>query len=138
MTMPAMVDNSPMPDRSAFSNRLRSSLGGAGKSGNREAVRGAAEDFVSSALVLPVLSGLRESSLNVKGGPLARSSVEKRFGPLLDQRLADQITKAAKFSLVDTIVDRFAPPAPPAPSDHPAMAPPIPISRGSNSINVTA
>ena len=42
-------------------------------------------------------------------GPFAPNISEKRFGPLMDQHIADRITKAANFPLVDVIVDRYQP-----------------------------
>jgi hypothetical protein len=70
-------------------------------------LRDAAAQLVADALVVPGLSSLHESPLRPATGPFATSSVEKRFAPLLQAELADRITKAAKFNLIDTIVDRF-------------------------------
>jgi hypothetical protein len=78
----------------------------AGKSPDE--LREAATKLVSTALVLPVLSSLHESPLRAQRGPFALNSAEKRFGPLLDEHLADRITRSANFTLIDTIVKRFA------------------------------
>jgi len=78
-----------------------------------------------------VLSQLRDSSLKSKTGPFAQSTVEKRFGPLLDERLADQITQAAKFPLIDAIVNRVAKNQP-SPQANPS------VSLGKNRTNVIA
>lgn len=90
------------PDSESFERLLQ----GAAKSNDVDAVRKAATEFVATAFIRPVLSQLRESTLRPKNGPFAENAAEKRFGPLLDERLADQITKAARFPLIDTIVDR--------------------------------
>lgn len=82
---------------------------------DREAVREAATKLVSSALVMPVLQSLRDSPFN--DGPFAPGATERRFGPLLDQHLADRVTGAGRFPLVDAIVDRFAAASIPAPNE---------------------
>ena len=71
----------------------------------RETVREAAAQLVSSTFIMPVLESLRESPF--VGPPFAPSFAEKRFQSLLDQQVADRITTAADFPLVDVIVDRL-------------------------------
>ena len=66
--------------------------------------------LVASALIMPVLQQMDSSSLRPVDGPFAKSIVEKRFGPLLHQHLADRITSSRSFGLVDAIVDRFTKP----------------------------
>ena len=83
------------------------SAGSADASAKTNDLRTAATQFVSSAFVLPVLAQLRQSPLAPKAGPFAFNDVDKRFGPLLDQHLADRVTQAARFSIVDTIVNRY-------------------------------
>ena len=80
----------------------------AGLPGFHDDLRDAATKLVSSALIVPALASLHESPLRPTSGPFAVSNVEKRFGPLLDQQFADRVTKAAKFKLVDAIVDRYS------------------------------
>jgi Rod binding domain-containing protein len=72
----------------------------------REAAESAAKQLVSSALVMPVLASMREGTFNTDG-PFAPGMVEQRFAPMLDQHLADRITGAANFDLVDEIVERY-------------------------------
>ncbi len=86
--------------------------------GDRESLRESVEQLVASSLVMPTLSTLRESTMGV--GAFAPGTAEKRFGPLLDQHLSDEITKGANFPLVDAIVNKLArryglssPPPPP-------------------------
>lgn len=90
------------PAQQSFDHLLKS----AAKSHDIDSVRKAATEFVSTAFIRPVLSQLRESPLRPSGGPFAENSAEKRFGPLLDERIADNVTKAARFPLIQTIVDR--------------------------------
>jgi hypothetical protein len=74
---------------------------------NRRAeAREAAGQLVASTFLMPILSKLRETSQ--AAGPFAPSTAEKRFGPLLDQHLADRIIKASNFDIVDVIADRYA------------------------------
>ena len=77
------------------------------RNGEEETLRDAAEQLVSSSFILPILSMIRESSISE--GPFAPGMAERRFGPLFDQHIADSITKAANFPLVDAIVDRYLP-----------------------------
>ena len=90
------------PAQQSFDQMLKS----ASKGRDPDAVRKAATEFVSTAFIRPVLSQLRESPLRPSSGPFAENTGEKRFGPLLDERIADNVTKAAKFPLINTIVDR--------------------------------
>ncbi len=77
------------------------------RNGEEETLRDAAEQLVSTSFILPILSMIRESSISE--GPFAPGMAERRFGPLFDQHIADSITKAANFPLVDAIVDRYVP-----------------------------
>ena len=67
--------------------------------------RDAAARLVSSALVLPILESLRDTPF--LEGPFAPGHAERRFGPLLDMHLADRITTASGFGLVDAITHRL-------------------------------
>lgn len=78
--------------------------------GDWAAGREAASQLVSSAFILPVLAALRESQFLEP--PFAPTFAERRFQPLLDQQIADRITSAANFPLVDAIVDRYLGDAP--------------------------
>lgn len=66
-----------------------------------DAARDAAERFVAATLVNPILTQLRES--NEAAAPFAPSSAEKQFRALLDAELAQRITGAAHFPLVDRL-----------------------------------
>ena len=69
--------------------------------------REAASQLVASTLILPVLQQLRESGFMSPDNPLAPTSAERRFGPLLDQEIADRITNATNFPLIDAIVEQY-------------------------------
>ena len=77
------------------------------RQGKRETLQEAAEQLVSTSFILPVLSMIRESAMSE--GPFAPGMAERRFGPLFDQHIADNITQAANFPLIDAIVDRYLP-----------------------------
>lgn len=66
-----------------------------------ERARDTAERLVAQTLVLPVLRQVRES--NEAAAPFAPGEGEKQFGALLDERIAEDITKAAGFPLVDRL-----------------------------------
>jgi Rod binding domain-containing protein len=71
-------------------------------------LRLAATQLVSSAFIVPALASMRSSPLAPKSGPLVPGTAEKRFAPLLDQHLADRITSAANFPIIESIVDRYS------------------------------
>ncbi len=69
----------------------------------RAAARRSAEQMVASLFVQPLLDMALESDAE---GPFAPGQGEKTFGPLLNQRLADEIVRKARLPLVDAVVDR--------------------------------
>lgn len=75
---------------------------------DRQSLRDAAAALVASALLTPAMSALEHSPFR-GDGPFAAGPAERRFAPLLYQRLADEVSKAANFPLVDQIVDRLVP-----------------------------
>ena len=76
------------------------------QAGRTEAdARTAATQFVATAFVMPVLEMLRESPFAAE--PFAPNAAQKRFGPMLDWQIADRVTGAANFPLVDSIVQRL-------------------------------
>ncbi len=79
---------------------------------DREAVRQAAAQLVSSTFIMPVLRAMHDSPFLEP--PFAPGYAEKRFQPLLDQQVADRLTTAARFPLIDVIVERLMGPARPS------------------------
>ncbi len=75
----------------------------------RDQLRESAEQLVASALLLPVLEEMSSSPLRPEDGPFAENVVEKRFGPLLHQHLADRMMQSRSFGLVDAVVERLRP-----------------------------
>ena len=69
-------------------------------------VRDADSKLVSSSLVLPILASIRDGGQFMQE-PFKPGVVERRFGPLLDQAIADEITTSSRFTLVDSIVEQF-------------------------------
>ncbi len=70
----------------------------------RAAARRSAEQMVASLFVQPLLDMALESNAE---GPFAPGQGEKgEVGPLLNQRLADEIVRKARLPLVDAVVDR--------------------------------
>jgi Rod binding domain-containing protein len=108
----SMTQGPPLPARGgaeAFSQVLAQ----AARDHDRAVARDAASRLVSSVFVLPLLASMQDSPFQAP--PFAPSFAEKQFQPLLNQHLADRITGAANFSLVDVIVDRLlGPESPPA------------------------
>jgi len=75
--------------------------GGSGADTKAAAARKAAEEFVAMVFVDPILKKARE--MNSAAPPFAPSTGEKQFGALLDAQIAQKITKAAHFPLVDRL-----------------------------------
>lgn len=69
-----------------------------------ESVRQAMMKLVSTALILPALATLRDSPF--REGAFAPGTAERRFGPLLDQAVADRVVAGANFPLIDVMVER--------------------------------
>ncbi len=63
--------------------------------------REVAETFVAVALVQPILAQARESGWAAP--PFEPSQAEKQFGALMDAHVAREITRAARFPLVDRL-----------------------------------
>ncbi len=88
-------------DADAFSAVLTQ----AAASEDREVVREAAAQLVASTFIMPVLKSIHDSPFLEP--PFAPGYAEKRFQPLLDQHVADRLTTAARFPLIDVITDRL-------------------------------
>lgn len=71
-----------------------------GQSAEQRARR-AAEDFVATALIQPLLKNLRSTS--TAAPPFAPGPAEKQFRGLMDAQLARQIAQASRFPLVDRL-----------------------------------
>ncbi|MAX26904.1 MAG: hypothetical protein CMJ19_20615 [Phycisphaeraceae bacterium] len=79
---------------------------GTGKAANfsdeqKREIREAAQQLVSSALILPMLAQIRESSL--KSELFHGGFTEDAFGSQLDTELADRMVAKSNFPIVDAI-----------------------------------
>jgi Rod binding domain-containing protein len=92
----------PLPGAPAFAATLDSARRTRGDEG---AARTAAEQLVATAFIAPILARMRASVF--AEAPFAPSAAERRFGPLLDQHLADRIVHASRFPLVDEVARRL-------------------------------
>ena len=70
-----------------------------------ETARDAAEQLVSTSLVLPILSSMREGPF--LSGPFKPGTMVRRFGTMLDVHMAEAITSSSNFDLVDSVVDQI-------------------------------
>lgn len=87
----------PAGQRGGFGGALARAEGAA----SEEQAREAAEQLVSLVLVEPILAAVRESSQAAP--PFAPTSGEKQFRAMLDAELAQEITRAARFPLVERL-----------------------------------
>lgn len=101
---PASVDAAAPSRRKDDAASFVEAMKGAAKR-SPEALRTAATQLVSTTLVLPILQSMHESPF--LKGPFAPGAAEKRFAPMLDERLADQISRKSNFPLVESIVRDF-------------------------------
>jgi len=89
-----------------FSSVLQSTISASDDAGRAEDAQVAAQQLLSSALILPILSSLRDSPF-LEDGPFAPGIAEERFMPMLDQEFADRIAKSSSFTLDELIMDRL-------------------------------
>lgn len=90
----------------SFSSILDSTIDAAGDARRGDEARVAAQKLISSAMIMPILSSLRESPF-LQEGPLAPGIGEQRFMPMLDQLLADRIAESEQFTLDELIARRL-------------------------------
>lgn len=88
-----------------FGDFLSGRAGNASTESAPDRARHAAQEFVSIALVQPILSSLRES--NQAAPPFAPGDVERKFGPLLDAEIARRIVTRTNFPIVDAVARRL-------------------------------
>ena len=100
------VDRSPLPGLGSEVPHAPDSTSFGALLEQESTVRDAAQKLVSSSLVLPILASIRDGGQFMQE-PFKPGVVERRFGPLLDQALADEITTSSRFTLVDSIVEQF-------------------------------
>lgn len=70
-----------------------------------EAAREAAGELVATAFVKPVLSEMRASSM--AAAPFKPGTWEKRFGPVIDGMVAQELVGSSGWGLVDRLAERF-------------------------------
>jgi hypothetical protein len=71
-------------------------------------LRESARKLVASALLMPVLEQMENSPFRPKEGPFSQNVVERRFGPLMHQQMADRMMEGRSFGLVDAVLARIA------------------------------
>ncbi len=74
----------------------------------RQKATEAATQLVSTAFILPVLEDMQEGIF--RSDMFAANTAEKRFAPLLNQRIADSIATASNFPLVEALVNHLVGP----------------------------
>ncbi len=87
-----------------FGGALTRALGESGRAGEtslESRARKSAEEFVSMALVQPILSQLRDT--NQAAAPFAPGRGERMFGGLWDAEIAQRVTSSQRFELVDIV-----------------------------------
>ena len=72
----------------------------------KDQARQAVNKLIASAFIVPALQSLRDSSLAAEG-PFSPNMAQRRFGPMLDQKIADEIVQGANFNLTDSIIRQY-------------------------------
>lgn len=126
---PASPDTALGRRQRAFTDVLGQARDRLGPAEGAEArAKAAAQDFVATALIQPILKSLRESTNAAP--PFAPGPAEKQFRGMMDAQLSKQIAQASRFPLVDRLardlLRRPSPPPPPAPAGGRPSAPPLP------------
>lgn len=85
----------------SFSTILSRFTHGSDQGSPEDKARFAAEEFVATTLITPILKQLRE--MNQASGPFAPGRYEKTFGALFDGEIASRIVRASHFPLVDRL-----------------------------------
>lgn len=67
--------------------------------------RKAAEQFIASTFLMPILKEIRAQ--NRAAPPFGPTQAEKALGPLMDAQLADRIVRSSQFGLVDRVADQL-------------------------------
>lgn len=89
--------------RSQSNRSFAAELEAAGRGELVEQVRELAVQLVSTAFVQPALESVRDSGF--RSERFAAGDAERRFGPLLDQHIADRVTGASEFPIVDRLTE---------------------------------
>ena len=97
------VTSAARPSPASFASTLDSAMAITHENVREAAAREAAAQLISSAMVLPILSSIRDSTF-LEGGPLEPSPAERQFMPMLDQELADRIVRADGFTLDEVVM----------------------------------
>lgn len=87
-------------ERAEFAEIL-AMAGDPGPARDADEARRAAERLVSVVLVQPILKQVRET--NQAAPPFAPTSGQKQFQSMLDAKLAQEITRSARFPLVERL-----------------------------------
>lgn len=93
------VSNVDTNDNKAMFRDVLAKFGGEGTP--EEQARKAAEEFVATSLVKPVLQQLRASN-NAKP-PFAPGPYEKHFGPIVDNAIAGDMVKSRGWGIVEAV-----------------------------------
>ena len=83
--------------------RAKNGVGGPGAGDRAKTARDAAEQFIATALVQPILSQLR--STNQAAAPFAPTSGERSFQQMADAQTAIGFVRKSHWSFVDRIAD---------------------------------
>lgn len=93
-------------EQNSYNRLMGYTPGTSAKATPKERARTAAEQLVALTFVRPILEEMRRS--NNAAPPFGPSSGEKQFRSFLDAKLADEITRSARFPLVDRIARDLA------------------------------
>jgi Rod binding domain-containing protein len=102
---PALLDRSVSPRATSTSSDFERALRAGGHGKEADEARRVAQQLVAETFIKPVLKQVRETRLIADR--FAPGDAERRFGPLLDERIADRMTQREGFPLVDAVADHL-------------------------------
>lgn len=82
-----------------------SAMGVERKLSSNDPAHDAAQSFIATALIQPILKQLRQT--NNAAEPFAPGEFEKQFAPLMDQIWSEQVTRSGNWPLVEAVAQHL-------------------------------
>jgi hypothetical protein len=105
MTTASLTTASTLTTATAAAHAVAAGASSGARAPVRDGARDAAESFIASSLIQPILKQLRQT--NNAAEPFAPGAAEKQFAPLMDQIWAEQMVRASHWPLVDRVAQHL-------------------------------
>lgn len=104
ISLPAAYATRPEGDRELFASAIARAQSRPGET-REEQARSAAQQLISTALISPVLSQMRQSTW--AAAPFKPNQAERTFGQIYDATLAQRLVQSTRWPLVDAVARRM-------------------------------